>query len=56
MEEAIAWVKRCPNPHTGPSDIEIRPVFEMEDFGDALTPELRGREQRLVEATKKNAG
>lgn len=56
MEEAIAWVKRCPNPHNGPSDIEIRPVFEMEDFGEALTPELRGREQRLFEAAKKNAG
>jgi len=56
MEEAISWVKRCPNPHNGPSDIEIRPVFEMEDFGEALTPELRGREQRLFEATKKNAG
>ena len=56
MEEAIAWVKRCPNPHTGPSDIEIRPVFEMEDFGEALTPELRGRETRLFESVRKNAG
>lgn len=56
MEEAIAWVKRCPNPHNGPSDIEIRPVFEMEDFGEALTPELRGRETRLFESVRKNAG
>ena len=56
MAEAIAWVKRCPNPHNGPSDIEIRPVFEMEDFGDAMTPELRDRESRLLDAAHKNAG
>ena len=41
MDEAVAWVKRCPNPMSGPSEIEIRPVFEIHDFGDALTPELR---------------
>jgi hypothetical protein len=41
LDEAIEWVRRCPNPHEGPSEIEIRPVFEMEDFGDALTPEAR---------------
>jgi hypothetical protein len=46
-EEAIAWVKRCPNPHDGESEIEIRQVFEAEDFGAALTPELREQEQRL---------
>ena len=40
MEEAVAWVKRCPNPMPGPSEIEIRPIFEAADFGDALTPEL----------------
>src|SRR5580704_15470430 len=40
-EEAIEWVKRCPNPMLGESEIEIRQVFEMEDFGDAFTPELR---------------
>ncbi len=40
MAEAVEWVKRCPNPMPGPSQIEIRPVFEAADFGDALTPEL----------------
>jgi hypothetical protein len=38
MEEAVAWVKRCPNPMPGPSEIEIRPLFEMADFGAAMTP------------------
>jgi hypothetical protein len=47
MDEAIEWVKRCPNPHEEDSVIEIRPVFEAEDFGDALTPELREQEQRI---------
>lgn len=47
MEEAIQWVKRCPNPHEGESEIEIRQVFEAEDFGPALTPELRSQEQRI---------
>lgn len=47
MEEAVEWVKRCPNPMPGESEIEIRPVFEMEDFGDELTPELRDQEDRL---------
>ena len=47
LEEAIEWVKRCPNPHAGPSDIEIRPVFEAEDFGEAFTPEQREREAAL---------
>jgi len=46
-EEAIEWVKRCPNPMLGDSEIEIRQVFEAEDFGDALTPELREQEDRL---------
>ncbi|MFG1423359.1 YciI family protein [Roseixanthobacter liquoris] len=40
MAEAVAWVKRCPNPMPGPSEIEIRPVFEFADFGEALTPEI----------------
>jgi hypothetical protein len=39
MDEAVAWVKRCPNPMPGPSEIEIRPVFEAADFGEVLTPE-----------------
>jgi hypothetical protein len=47
MEEAIEWVKRCPNPHEGESEIEIRQVFEAEDFGPELTPELRTQEERL---------
>jgi len=47
MEEAVAWAKRCPNPMPGPSELEIRPFYEMQDFGDALTPELAEREQRL---------
>jgi len=49
MEEAIEWVKRCPNPMTGPSEIEIRPVFGPEDFGEAFTPELREKEEKLRE-------
>ena len=40
MAEAVAWVKRCPNPMLGPSDIEIRPFYEMEDFAQKLTPEI----------------
>lgn len=47
MAEAIEWVKRCPNPMPGPSEIEIRPMFEPEDFGEAFTPELRAQEERL---------
>jgi hypothetical protein len=47
LDEAIAWVKKCPNPHDGPSEIEIRPIFSAEDFGEAFTPELREREARL---------
>ena len=46
-EEAIEWVKRCPNPLEGEAEIEIRQVFEAEDFGDAFTPELREQEERL---------
>jgi hypothetical protein len=47
MDEAIEWVKRCPNPTGVEAEIEIRPVFEAEDFGAALTPELREQEARL---------
>jgi hypothetical protein len=56
MEEAIEWVKRCPNPHAGDSEIEIRPIFEAEDFGAEFTPELREQEERLrseIEKKKK---
>jgi len=47
MDEAIEWVKRCPNPTGEESVIEIRPLFEADDFGDELTPELRQQEERL---------
>ena len=47
MEEAVEWVKRCPNPHEGESEIEIRQVFEADDFGAEFTPELRKREESM---------
>jgi hypothetical protein len=47
LQEAIDWVKRCPNPDEGDSEIEIRQVFTAEDFGEAFTPELREREEKL---------
>lgn len=47
MAEAIEWVKRCPNPMLGESEIEIRPLCEPEDFGEAFTPELREQEERM---------
>lgn len=47
LEEVIEWVKRCPNPHEEETEVEIRPVFEADDFGDEFTPELREREDRL---------
>jgi hypothetical protein len=50
MDEAIEWIKRAP--FSGGTEIELRPVFEMEDFGDAMTPELREQEQRLREQTE----
>jgi hypothetical protein len=46
-QEAIEWVKRCPNPMEGESEIEIRQIFEAEDFGPAFTPELKEQEERL---------
>lgn len=49
LEEAIEWVKRCPNPHHEDSEIEIRQIFSAEDFGAELTPELREQEERLRE-------
>jgi hypothetical protein len=52
MAEAVDWVKRCPNPMPGPSEIEIRPVFEAADFGEALTPELAEQEDRLRDQVK----
>ena len=54
MEEAVEWVKRYPNPFEGESEIEIRQVFEADDFGPELTPELRKKEERMrVHAGKK---
>jgi len=47
MDEAVEWLKRCPNPHEGESEIELRQVFEADDFGAELTPELRAQEERL---------
>ena len=52
MAEAVEWVKRCPNPMPGPSEIEIRPLFEAADFGKALTPELAEQEERIREKAK----
>ena len=49
MAEAVEWVQRCPNPMPGPSELEIRPIYEMADFGDALTPELAERFERARE-------
>lgn len=50
MEEAVAWAKRCPNPMPGEEgELEIRPIFEAEDFGAEFTPELRAQEERLRE-------
>jgi hypothetical protein len=49
MEEAVEWLKRCPNPHSEDSEVEIRPFFEASDFGENFTPELREQERRLAE-------
>ena len=51
IEEALEWVKRCPNPMLTDSDIEIRPVFEMDDFAENLTPEVRAQEEDLRRRT-----
>lgn len=51
MAEAVAWVKRCPNPMPGRSEIEIRPLFEIEEFGEEMTPALREQEERLRQET-----
>jgi hypothetical protein len=51
MAEAVEWVKRCPNPMPGPSEIEIRPVYEMADFGEALTPDVAALHDRVRDKT-----
>ena len=55
MDEAIEWVKRCPNPMNSDTEVEIRPVFEAEDFGAEFTPELREQEARLSAQLAANA-
>ena len=47
MDEAVEWARRCPNPMPGGGELELRPIFEAEDFGAELTPELRAQEERL---------
>ena len=49
MDEAVEWVKRCPNPMPGPSEIEIRPLFEVADFAEAMTQEQADQEERIRE-------
>ena len=56
MAEAVAWVKKCPNPMAGESEIEIRPLFEAEDFGAEFTPELRAQEDALRERLQAKNG
>ena len=53
LQEALEWVKRCPNPHADDSEIEIRQFFEADDFGEAMTPELREQEDRIREQASK---
>jgi hypothetical protein len=52
MAHAVEWAKKCPNPMPGPSDLEIRPHYEIEDFADVLTPEITARFERLRETVK----
>jgi hypothetical protein len=54
FEEAVAWIKRCPNPHDEPGEIEIRQIFEADDFGDELTPELREQEEQTRVQAEQN--
>ncbi len=56
MEEAVTWLKRCPNPHEEDCEVELRPVFEADDFGEAFTPELRAQEERVFAEARKNNG
>ena len=56
LDEAIEWVRRCPNPHAEECEIEIRPVFEADDFGEAFTPGLREQEDRLRQTIESQRG
>lgn len=55
LDEAIEWAKRCPNPTGADGELEIRQIFEADDFGPEFTPELREQERRLAEGMKENA-
>ncbi len=55
LQEAIDWLKRCPNPHDDVTEVEIRQVFEADDFGEAMTPELRAQEERVFAEARTNA-
>lgn len=55
MDHAVEWVKRCPNPMPGPSEIEIRPIYEMSDFAEAMTPEAEAIFDRVAEKEKRTA-
>jgi hypothetical protein len=54
MGEAVEWVKRCPNPMPGESEIEIRPLYEVEDFGAEFTPELKKKGEQIRQQLEKN--
>ena len=56
LNEAIEWLKRCPNPHPGESEVEIRQIFEADDFGAEFTPELRAQEDRILAQTAARRG
>lgn len=55
MDEAVAWLKKCPNPHPDECEVEIRQIFSPEDFGEAFTPELQAQEDRQREQAARNA-
>lgn len=54
FEEAVEWIKRCPNPHDESGEIEIRQIFEADDFGEEFTPELRAQEERIRAQAEQN--
>jgi hypothetical protein len=54
FEEAVEWIKRCPDPHDHGGEIELRPIFEAEDFGEELTPELREQEEQIRKQEERN--
>jgi hypothetical protein len=56
MDEAGSWLKRSPNPHDEEMEVEIRPIFEPDDFGEAFTPELREQEERILAKATENEG